>query len=476
MATECTSGGLVFQGPGRREIRADFNGGDITSDAGVLLLQEVERRCAIVEQFAHCFDDHRDASRVEHNVRDLLAQRVFALALGYEDLNDHDELRFDPLLAAAIGKADPKGAKRARQRDQGAGLAGKSTLNRVELSRPGDAERDRYRRIVLREELVDQVFLDVFLQAHPKPPKQITLDLDATDDPLHGKQEGRFFHGYYGHYCYLPLYIFCGEHLLVAKLRQANRDASHGCVAELTRLVQRIREVWPQVRILIRGDSGFCRDDLMAWCESNNVDYLLGLARNSRLQELLAPQMTQARQQFEQTQQPARVFAEFRYRTLDSWSRERRVVGKAEHIAGKANPRFVVTSLDLEQRAAPALYEEDYCARGDMENRIKEQQLMLFADRTSTHEMRSNQLRLWFSSVAYVLVCALRRLGLSGTEMATAQAGTIRVKLFKIAALVVVSVRRVVVRLASACPYQGVFAQAVANLRQGLGTGAIGSG
>src|SRR5262249_49894558 len=288
MATECTSGAVVFQGAGRREIRADFNGGDITSDAGVLLLHEVELRCGIAEQFAHCFDDHRDPRRIEHSARELLAQRVFGLALGYEDLNDHDELRFDPLLAAAIGKADPKGARRVRQRDQGAGLAGKSTLNRIELSKPGEAETDRYRRIVLREELVDQVFLDVFLQAFAKPPKQITLDLDATDDPLHGQQEGRFFHGYYGHYCYLPLYIFCGDHLLCARLRQANIDASAGAIDEIERIVARIRQDWPKVEILLRADSGFCREEIMAWCENNAVDYVFGLARNQRLERAIA--------------------------------------------------------------------------------------------------------------------------------------------------------------------------------------------
>src|SRR5262245_22734014 len=294
MATECTSGGLVFQGPGRREIRADFNGGDITSESGVLLLQEVERRCSIVEQFVHCFEDHRNEDLIEHSVHDLITQRIFALALGYEDLNDHDELRFDPLLAAAVGKTDPKGMRRARKRDQGAGLAGKSTLNRVELSRPGLAEHDRYKRVVLREEMVDQVFLDVFMQAYPKPPKQITLDLDATDDPLHGNQEGRFFHGFYGHYCYLPLYIFCGDHLLCARLRQANIDASAGAVEELERIVAHIRQEWPKVEILVRADSGFCREAIMAWCENNAVDYVFGLARNSRLERRIAGRLREA--------------------------------------------------------------------------------------------------------------------------------------------------------------------------------------
>ena len=465
MATECTGGELVFQGSGRREIRADFNGGDITSDAGVLLLQEVERRCGIVEQFAHCFDDHRDAGRVEHDVRDLLAQRVFALALGYEDLNDHDELRFDPLLAAAIGKSDPKGAKRPRQRDQGASLAGKSTLNRVELSRPGDAEHDRYRRIVLREELVDQVFLDVFVQAYAKPPEQITLDLDATDDPLHGKQEGRFFHGYYGHYCYLPLYIFCGDHLLCARLRRADIDASAGTVDELQRIVAHLRQSWPKVEILVRADSGFCREEIMAWCENNAVDYVFGLARNSRLEKEIAGRLREAQHRSEEIGEPVRFFEEFDYRTIDTWSRERRVVAKAEHLPGRSNPRFVVTSMKRSVVGRKQVYEDIYCARGEMENRIKEQQLYLFADRTSSSSFRANQTRLYFSSIAYLLLEALRRVGLAGTDMAQALCSTIRTRLLKIGACIRVTVRRIWVAMAQACPYAQLFRRAVANLR-----------
>jgi hypothetical protein len=465
MRTECTRGGLVFQGPGRREICADFNGGDITSDAGVLLLQEVERRCAIVEQFAHCFDDHRDPDRIEHSVQDLIAQRVFALALGYEDLNDHDELRFDPLLAAAIGKADPKGTKRARKRDEGASLAGKSTLNRVELSRPGDAEHDRYRRVVLREEFVDQVFLDVFLQAYPKPPKQITLDLDATDDPLHGKQEGRFFHGFYGHYCYLPLYIFCGDHLLCARLRQANIDASAGAIEELERIVDRIRHDWPDVEILVRADSGFCREEIMAWCENNAVDYVFGLARNPRLERRIAATLREVQRRSELSGQPERLFEEFAYRTLDTWSRARRVVAKAEHLPGRSNPRFVVTSLKRSAVGKKRVYEDLYCARGEMENRIKEQQLYLFADRTSSSSFRANQTRLYFSSIAYLLLEALRRVGLAGTDMAHALCSTIRTRLLKIGARIRVTVRKIWVAMAQACPYAQLFRRIVANLR-----------
>jgi len=465
MATECSGGGLVFQGPGRRAIHADFNGGDITSDAGVLLLQEVERRCGIVEQFAQCFDDHRDPRRVEHSVVELIAQRVFGLALGYEDLNDHDELRYDPLLAASIGKADPKGTQRARSRDRGAGLAGKSTLNRIELASPGEAETDRYRRIVLREEFVDQVFLDVFLQAFRKPPEQITLDLDATDDPLHGRQEGRFFHGYYGHYCYLPLYIFCGDHLLCARLREANIDASAGAIDELDRIVAHIRKAWPKVEILVRADSGFCREEIMAWCENNRVDYVFGLARNKRLEKQVAGRLRDAQRRSEQTGKPVRYFEEFTYRTLDTWSRARRVVAKAEHLPGRSNPRFVVTSLRRSAAGKRQVYEDLYCARGEMENRIKEQQLHLFADRTSSTTFRANQTRLYFSSIAYLLLDALRRVGLAGTDMAQALCSTIRTRLLKIGARIRVTVRRIWVAMAQACPHAQLFRRAVANLR-----------
>ena len=431
----------------------------------MLLLQEVEKRCSIIEQFAYCFDDHRDPRRVEHSVRELLAQRVFGLALGYDDLNDHDELRYDPLLATAIGKSDPKGTRRARERDKGAGLAGKSTLNRIELSKPGEAASDRYRRIVLREEFVDRVFLDVFLQAFEKAPKQITLDLDATDDPVHGQQEGRFFHGYYGHYCYLPLYIFCGDHLLCARLRQANIDASAGTVEELQRIVARIRQEWPKVEILVRADSGFCREEIMAWCENNAVDYVFGLARNARLEQLIAEPLREVARRSEQSGRPERLFEEFDYRTLDTWSCARRVVGKAEHLPGRSNPRFIVTSLGRSTIGKKQVYEDVYCARGEMENRIKEQQLYLFADRTSSTSFRANQTRLYFSSIAYLLLEALRRVGLKGTDMAQALCCTIRTRLLKIGARIRVTVRKIWVAMAQACPYAHLFRLAVANLR-----------
>ena len=466
MPTECTSRDLVFQPLGPRAVIGRFDGGTISSDGGCLLLGEAERLTGALRQLAACFTDHRDADAIEHTVAQLVAQRVYGLALGYEDLNDHDTLRLDPLLATLVGKADPTGAGRPRRRDRGKALAGKSTLNRLELTPPDATAESRYQKVVARPEAIERLFVELFLQAHHVPPAQIVLDLDATDDPLHGHQEGRFFHGYYKEFCYLPLYVFCGEHLLAAKLRTADNDASHGTVAELERIIPQVRAAWPAVRILVRGDSGFCREEIMAWCEAHGVDYLFGLARNSRLVEALGPALADAHARYLQTGVAARVFADFAYRTRDSWGRARRVVGKAEHLPKGPNPRFVVTSLSAAEREAQALYEEDYCARGDMENRIKEQQLMLFADRTSTAWLRSNQLRLWFSAAAYVLVQALRRLGLAGTAMAQAQCGSIRLWLFKIGALVRVTVRKVWVSLSSACPYREVFTQAYDNLRR----------
>jgi hypothetical protein len=443
---------------------ARFDGGSITSDAGGLLLRAVERRTQIIEQFAACFTDHRAAELVEHSVGELVAQRVYGLALGYEDLNDHDDLRRDPLLAVLVGKADPTGAQRLRPRDQGLPLAGKSTLNRLELTRSETAAEDRYKKIAVDEEAVSRCLLEIFLQAHPEPPEEVILDLDATDDPVHGQQEGRFFHGYYRCYCYLPLYIFCGEFPLCARLRPSNIDASAGSVKELQGIVGRLREAWPEVKIVVRADSGFAREPLMSWCEAQGVDYVLGLARNKRLQRRLAAKMAQAQAMHQRTGRAARLFKDFSYRTLKTWSRRRRVVGKAEYLPGRANPRFVVTSLSAQAWDARALYEDLYCARGDMENRIKEQQLQLFADRTSTATLAANQLRLWFSTMAYLLLQALRRLGLAGTEMARAECQTIRLKLLKLGAQVRVTVRKVWVSLAEGSPYAALFARVCARL------------
>jgi hypothetical protein len=458
--TQSIPADLHFHKLGSRSVVACFDGGLITSDAGGLLLREVEAKFRFIEQFARCFTDHRDPERTEHPLLDLLKQRIFALCLGYEDLNDHDQLRLDPLLAVLVGKEDPFGADRPRQRDKGKALAGKSTLNRLELTPVRAKASSRYKKIVAHTDAMQAFLVEAFLQQHLLPPEQVVLDLDSTDFPLHGHQLGRFFHGYYDCYCYLPLYIFSGDHPLLALLRPSNIDNTTGLLKHLRRIVARLRQVWPGVKILVRGDSGFCREHLMSWCEANNVAFLFGLAKNPRLLKLLQPALQQAAQQFEQSKQACRVFAEMSYRTLDSWSRERRVVGKAEQLDKGPNPRFVVTSLAAETVAAQPLYEQEYCARGDMENRIKEQQLMLFANRVSCATMRANQLRLCLATVAYVLMRALRQYGLTQTELAAAQCDTLRVKLLKIGALVRVSVRRVWLSLSEAYPWREVFVQA----------------
>jgi hypothetical protein len=463
--TECTQSGFEFAALYRREVVARFDGGDMTTDGGGLLLREVDGRLRLIDRLAACFTDHRRAGKIEHSVRELVAQRVFGLALGYEDLNDHDQLRADPLLAVLAGKEEPKGTDRRREQDQGKAGAGKSTLNRLELTAEKVDPTARYKKIVHQPAALDRLLVDLFLEAHAPPPAEIVLDLDATDDPVHGNQEGRFFHGYYREYCYLPLYIVCGEFVLCARLRSSHIDASAGALEEVQRIIAQIREKWPEVRIILRGDGGFCRDAMMSWCENNKVGFVFGLAKNSRLLKIIGRQLQEAKIQFEESKKPARVFTEFAYRTKKSWSGERRVVAKAEHLEKGANPRFVVTSLSAEQMAAQPLYEALYCARGEMENRIKEQQLALFADRTSTGLMRSNQLRLYFSTFAYALLQGLRRLGLRGTEMAQAQCQTIRLKLLKIGAQIRVSVRRVQLSLASGYPFREIFADVYRNLR-----------
>ena len=470
MLTQCTQKSFAFHTPQRQQGIAQFNGGHISSDGGALLLQRTEQRTGILAQFARCFTDHRDPELVEHTLLELLTQRVFGLALGYEDLNDHDDLRHDPLLATVVGKADPTGTGRSRRRDKGKALAGKSTLNRLELTPVRASRRCRYKKIVVQQKAVEQLLIDLFLQAHVQPPEQIVLDFDATDDPVHGNQLGRFFHGYYKHYCYLPLYVFCGDHLLCAKLRPSNIDAAMGTVKVLRQMVQRIRAIWPQVRIILRGDSGFCREQIMAWCEANQVDYVLGLAKNKRLTAEIDAELAEAQQRYQASGQATRLFKDFTYQTLASWSRPRRVIGKAEHLSQGSNPRFIVTSLGGPPGElscgmdARALYETLYCARGDMENRIKEQQLALFADRTSAATMRANQVRLWFASIAYTMLTALRRLGLKGTALAQAQCQTIRLKLLKIGALIRVTCRKVWVSLSQSYPYQAVFARVWMNL------------
>ena len=455
MPTDCNPAMFEFPAVEGRRVEASFDGGAITSDAGALLLGQTDRAIRLTERFAACFTDARTPELVEHAVETLVMQRVVGIALGYEDLNDHDDLRRDPVLAVLAGKLQAG-------RSDCEPLAGKSTLNRLELSRQ---EATRYHKISHNPAAIEGLFVDLFLEAHKKAPKQIILDLDATDDPLHGEQEGKYFNGYYDCYCYLPLYIFCGRHLLAAKLRTADKDAAAGVEAEVARIVAQIRHRWPRTRILLRGDSGFCRDSLMAWCEANRVDYVLGLPRNKRLDQAIVQQLLDATLDSIRTGKPARRFRDFTYRTRDSWSRERRVIGKAEVTGGEANPRYVVTSLKRSEVGARHLYEKVYCARGEMENRIKECQLDMFADRTSTATLQANQLRLWFASMAYVLLCALRRIGLAFTQFAEATCGTIRLKLLKVGALVRVSVRRIKIAMASACPWQDEFELAHALLR-----------
>ena len=468
MQTECTKKQYHFQALGRREILADFSGGTITSDGGGLLLREVEKRTGILNRFAKCFTDHRDADRIEHSVLDLVSQRIFGIALGYEDINDHDELSRDQLLAVMVGKPDPTGKYRQLQRDKGHPLAGKSTLNRFELTPEDAGPESRYKKIVMNTEAIDDLLVNTFIESYPEPPTQIILDVDATDTPLHGRQEERFFHGYYDTYCYLPLYIFCGDELLCARLRPANIDGCAGTEEELERIITRIRAAWPEVKIVIRGDSGFCRESIMSWCEApeRHIDYLFGLAKNKRLVKEIEAELAEAKVMFECSNEPSRRFKDFHYQTLDSWSKPRRVVGKAEQLAGRTNPRFIVTSLSREEYDAKSLYEDEYCARGDMENRIKEKQLMLFADRASSAKMKANQLRLYFSSIAYVLIQTLRRVGLAGTKMAQAQCETIRLKLFKIGAKIRMTVRKIWIAYADGYPHVEIFKQVYRNLQR----------
>jgi len=415
MPTECSAERFDFGVVERRAVEAAFDAGLVTSDAGALLLGATDRAIDLVDRFADCFRDRRR----------------------------------------------PLAGKLESRRKDCAPVAGKSTLNRLELSRE---EPTRYHKIAYEATAVEALLVRLFLEAHARPPQQIILDLDATDDPLHGHQEGRFFHGYYDCYCYLPLYVFCGRHLLAAKLRRSDIDASAGSVEEVARIVEEIRARWPFVRVLLRADSGFARETLMAWCEDNRVDYVFGLARNARLVAMIEAELADAKAVAERSGRPARRFKDFDWSTRDSWSRERRVVAKAEWTQGEANPRFIVTSLKRAEAEGRHLYEEVYCARGDMENRIKECQLDLYADRTSAATMRANQLRLYFASMAYVLMCALRRIGLVETIFADATCGTIRLKLLKIGALVRSSVRRIRIAMPSACPAAGEWGQAARRL------------
>jgi hypothetical protein len=452
--TECNQTSFGFEALGKRKIVARFDGGTISSDGGAFLLRQTDQRLNLLPRLAECFLDGRNQNRIEHTIAEMLSQRVYGLALGYEDINDHEQLRNDPVFGILAGHEELEEP-----------LAGKSTLNRMEL---GAGTKDRYKKITFWKGAMDELLVKVFLESQKHAPAQIILDVDTTDLPLHGKQEGRFFHGYYDHYCYLPLYVFCGEHVLCARLREANHDASFGSLTEIQRIVTQVRAVWPEVKIVLRGDSGFCRNELMSWCENNQVDFVFGLARNQKLRKIIGAQMHQATQEWNRTGKPARVFTEFAYQAKKTkkggWDGGRRVVAKAEYIAEKENPRFVVTSLRREQWAAQELYEELYCARGDMENRIKEQ-FSLFADRVSAETMRANQMRLYLSTMAYVLVSGLRRLGLQATELAQAQIATIRTKLLKIGTQIRITVRKVWVSMASRYPWQNLYQQVWMNLR-----------
>jgi hypothetical protein len=448
MPADCSPDRFRFEAVSGRLVEAAFDGGVVTSDAGGLLLGLAWKALALPRRFAACFADQRDPDLIEHSVETLLRQRVMGLAMGYEDLNDHDALRHDPVLGLLAEKLETS-------RRTCAAVAGKSTLNRLELS---GAEATRYHRIGHDGAAIERLLVELFLESRAEAPDEIILDFDATDDPLHGDQEGRFFHGYYDCYCYLPLYVFCGRDLLAAKLRKADIDGAAGAKEEAERIVAQIRAAWPLTRIVLRADSGFAREELMAWCEENGVDYLFGLARNGRLAEEIAAELVEAREESEATGKPARRFKDFPWTTRDSWSRERRVVAKAEWLGDKANPRFVVTSLTKDRAEARPLYEVLYCARGDMENRIKEAQGDLFGDRTSTRSLRSNQLRLWFASLAYVLLCGLRRIGLAGTALAMATCLSLRLKLLKIGATVTRSTRRIRLAMASGFPLQETFA------------------
>jgi hypothetical protein len=438
--TQCTPNALDFATLGSRRLHADFSGGALTTDAGALLLREADRRLGLLDAFDRCIPDPRDPDAITHPQRALLAQRIFGIACGYEDLNDHQHLRHDPLWQALAEYApDPEQP-----------LASAATLCRLE---------NRITRPTLFR--LATVLVEQFIASFATTPHTLVLDFDATDDPVHGQQEGRFFHGYYDGYCFLPLYVFCGDQLLVAYLRTADGDAARHSRIILKLLVQRLRQAWPDVRLVLRADSGFCRWRLMQWCDDNGVGYVLGLARNCRLQALAEPWLHEAAWRWQQTRQPQRLFGTFAY-AADSWDRQRRILVKAEHTAQGDNPRFVVSNLPGDPQA---LYDDVYCARGDMENRIKEQQLMLFADRTSCHVFQANQFRLLLSAAAYVLVEAVRRLGLAGTELERAQVSTIRLRLFKVAGLVVVSVRRVLVRLASGFPLRELFGTVLQRLQ-----------
>ena len=437
---DCKAVQLEFSSCKGRKVVADFEGGEVSSDGGLLLLREVDRRLDLTRRAAASLPDGRQRGKVIHDTLTMLRQRVFALAQGYEDLNDHDELRRDTLLQSAAGTVGE--------------LASAPTLCRMEN------RADRRCAMAMNELLVQ-----LFIESHDRAPEEVVLDFDATDDPVHGRQEGRFFHGYYDRYCFLPLYVFCGDQPLFAWLRPSNIDGARGAWAVLRWLVKRLREAWPRVKIVLRADSGFCRWRMLRWCEQGAVGYIVGLARNARVCALAGDLAAQAEAHWEQTGEKARLFGWVEYGAR-KWDRPRRVIAKAEHGAKGPNPRFVITNIEGDARG---LYEGRYCARGDMENRIKEQQLDLFAGRTSCHRWWPNQLRLMLSTFAYTLIEALRRIGLRGTKWARRQAGTLRCSLLKVGAVVLRNTRRVIVHLSSAYPHREIFAHAHRHLRRASG-------
>ena len=465
---------LNFQHLGRRKLQADFSGGHLSNEGGLLPISQLDQWLGITDQLARCFADHRDQRYVEHSLLELLRQRIYALVAGFEDLNDHEVLRRDPLIATAVGKTDPLGENRMGK-DKGNPLAGKSTLNRLEITNAQTQNGElstHYHKIHAKHAEIENTLIQLGTQALPKDTSEITLDFDATDDLIHGQQEGRYFHGYYHNYCYLPLYAFVDDIPFYAKLRICDRDACDGTVEALESIVPQLRARFPQARIIVRSDSGFAREAIMRWCEDHGCYYCLGMAKNARLKKLLEPAMIKARETACLTGGFACRFNGFRYQTTKSWSRSRRLIGKAQIIRGKENPRFIVTNLpedhwpeeephttDITDLSPEGIYRHFYCARGDMENRIKEQQLDMFADRTSSAAMASNQLRLWFSTIAYLLVQQLRTHALAGTKLAKATAGTIRQRLLKVAASIRVSARRVHARIRSNFVLRGLFEQ-----------------
>ena len=447
METECIQNEFEFQyfEPKKMIIKKDSQGE--SSDGGLVLLMLLEKKYRIISRFSHCFKDLRNPERIIHPLQRLLKQRIYGLCQGYEDVNDHEQWRDDPLLSIACDVTNPGGVR----------LAGKGTLNRMELGSDVATAKDRYKNIRYHSSAIQTLLIDLFMETYTGGqlgPQQIIIDVDATDDPIHGNQEGRFFNGYYDEYCYLPLYMFVDDFPLWAELRTADIDPATGVIPALEIIIGRIRKRWPWTRIILRGDSGFNRPDILSWCEKQfRVYYILGLPKNKRLLRIIGKEQNNVRKACKESGTAERAFTEFTYQTKKSWEQPRRVIAKAEQLPGRANPRFIVTSLDDPHLTPQYLYEGLYCARGDMENRIKEQKLFMYADRLSTQTIRGNQLRLWFSTIAYIFMVLLRKQSYRDDVFSKAQASSLRVKLLKVAARVEISVRRIVIHISSSYPY-----------------------